>query len=447
MEGVTKHDFLGMKLHRREGIERFQKSYRSAVVIVMGFACFCYMLSLVCSFYLSVWNTSCDCLVEESLVLTDEQQSSGWYTLYDSDCCKNWPSWCYLLRSAGNTCSMKFQALSREETDDSDSRKHIAIFAELSQSDQPILGANVTVKVTRSTKHEEEIINVHLLDNGSGADFRRNDGIYSFDLTISNNTWIYVLKIIVTRPTHARVERTAGLPFFAEDLLDGNFSDYSFFLPGKPSDDLEGDKLGNFSFGASGGATHVDSGFAARDDVVPPNRITDLEVAAVNNSMVTLTFTAPGDDLDSGKSFQYLVYRSTTRDNILHNQTLPLSTFVEGDPLSPSQYGTTETFVLRLPPTYPAQNTTVSYYFAVTAEDDAGNRGDLSVLAQAVINLGVSTTLSPLDEHRDQARIQGGGVRGARPPGKKKRKEKKRRKKGKEKGEKRGGRKGRKGKE
>ncbi|XP_071846836.1 calcium-activated chloride channel regulator 1-like [Apostichopus japonicus] len=175
---------------------------------------------------------------------------------------------------------MQFQALSREETDHSDSRKHIAIFAELSQSDQPILGANVTVKVTRSTKHEE-IMNLHLFDDGSGADFRRNDGIYSFDLTNSNNTWIYVLKIIVTHPTHARVERTAGLPFFAEDLLNGNFSDYSFFLPGIPSDDLKGDELGNFSLGASGGATRVDSGFAARDDVIPPNRITDLEVAAV----------------------------------------------------------------------------------------------------------------------------------------------------------------------
>ena len=47
----------------------------------------------------------------------------------------------------------------------------------------------------------------------------------------------------------------------------------------------------------------VEKGLARNTDVYPPNRVTDLKVVAmqVDQMILTIQWTAPGDDLDTGR--------------------------------------------------------------------------------------------------------------------------------------------------
>ena len=85
-------------------------------------------------------------------------------------------------------------------------------------------------------------------------------------------------------------------------------------LPG--SEQISYEAVAKFSRGTSAGYLIVSSvppSFVPGQDLFPPNRIQDLQVrsTSVQNLTIVLTWTAPGDDLDSGTGKDKKSYYNT----------------------------------------------------------------------------------------------------------------------------------------
>jgi hypothetical protein len=110
------------------------------------------------------------------------------------------------------------------------------------------------------------------------------------------------------------------------------------------------------------------------EDATPPGMITDLAANTGTNSWtVRLGWTAPGDDGARGQCIAYLLRYSTAPiTEETWDEATPLNL-----PMVPQVAGSAEVRTLRMPD--PAQH----YYFALRAEDKAGNLGPLSNSAEA----------------------------------------------------------------
>ncbi|MHC4236605.1 MAG: S8 family serine peptidase, partial [Planctomycetota bacterium] len=110
-------------------------------------------------------------------------------------------------------------------------------------------------------------------------------------------------------------------------------------------------------------------------DVTPPSAVSDL--SATSHDTVTLIWTAPGDDGDSGTATLYDVRYATS---LIDDSSFDTATAAEGEP-PPHPAGTAETFAV----TGLAYETT--YYFALKTIDEAGNASGLSNLVSATTGL------------------------------------------------------------
>jgi hypothetical protein len=99
------------------------------------------------------------------------------------------------------------------------------------------------------------------------------------------------------------------------------------------------------------------------DDGDTPYMISDLRVAGVSDSTVTLKWTATGDDANVGTASQYDLRIS--RETIT-NSNWDSATQVSGEP-APSPAGQTDSMVVT------GLMTDTTYYFALAACDEAGN--------------------------------------------------------------------------
>jgi predicted lipoprotein with Yx(FWY)xxD motif len=107
------------------------------------------------------------------------------------------------------------------------------------------------------------------------------------------------------------------------------------------------------------------------EDIIPPAAITDLYASNPTPNLITLTWTAPGDDNTTGRATEYDIRYSTS---IITDDNWDAATQVEGEP-TPQQAGMQQSFtVTRLLPG-------TTYYFAVKAVDDASNWSELSNIA------------------------------------------------------------------
>ncbi len=117
--------------------------------------------------------------------------------------------------------------------------------------------------------------------------------------------------------------------------------------------------------------SNIAAGTTEPPDVTPPAAITDLAAANVTDRTVTLTWTAPGDDGQTGTAVAYDIRHATSpiTDNASFETAAPFA----GGP-APLPAGSTQTFTAGgLQP-----NTT--YYFAIRTTDDGQppNTSDLS---------------------------------------------------------------------
>ncbi len=103
-------------------------------------------------------------------------------------------------------------------------------------------------------------------------------------------------------------------------------------------------------------------------DITSPAAVTDLEVINVETASLHLTWTAPGDDGNSGTAVEYDIrYLSLP----ITEENWDVAILVSGEP-SPGQANTSETMLI------PNIDFAATYYFAMKTADEAGNWSNLS---------------------------------------------------------------------
>ncbi len=108
-----------------------------------------------------------------------------------------------------------------------------------------------------------------------------------------------------------------------------------------------------------------------RQDIVPPARITDLEVIASTNSTITLQWRAVGDNGIEGRASSYDLRYSSTPINAGNFED---ANIVPGVPL-PDEYNSLEMAIVK------GLLSNRHYYFAIKAVDRWGNKSPISNLA------------------------------------------------------------------
>ncbi len=157
---------------------------------------------------------------------------------------------------------------------------------------------------------------------------------------------------------------------------DNNEPDwYGRLAPGFASSDYNGTTLADVLDPQNTGQNALD-GLPQTDqvDFTPPARIQDLQISRVNTQTqkVSLQWTATGDDNRSGSAQRYNLRFDTTRIESIED--FQQAQDVESPPV-PSEAGQPETAVIGESDGLRPDR---SYYFAVVAEDDAGNRSSLA---------------------------------------------------------------------
>nr|XP_054753640.1 calcium-activated chloride channel regulator 2-like [Lytechinus pictus] len=152
-------------------------------------------------------------------------------------------------------------------------------------------------------------------------------------------------------------------------------------------EELEAATAPSFMRTASGGVFKVEGYTPNATDILPPSRIQDLVYTSFSydNSTVTLSWTAVGDDLDQGTAFNYEFRYSTNyssvRTNFSNCVEITQDDLVYGNLSNINPSGVTETITVTLP----ERGQDIVYYFAIKAGDEAGNLGELSNIASLSI--------------------------------------------------------------
>ncbi|MFH1374103.1 MAG: choice-of-anchor D domain-containing protein [bacterium] len=118
----------------------------------------------------------------------------------------------------------------------------------------------------------------------------------------------------------------------------------------------------------SGRAMTYVSPIVLEKDSIPPDAVTDLAVAGVGSNWVELTWTASGDDTDSGKAGSYDIRYSTSP---IDSGNFESVTEVSPTP-SPQDAGTTELFKVT------GLDFSTTYYFALKVGDEWANTSGVS---------------------------------------------------------------------
>ncbi|XP_054712372.1 calcium-activated chloride channel regulator 4A-like [Uloborus diversus] len=201
-------------------------------------------------------------------------------------------------------------------------------------------------------------IPMELRDNGNGdPDMKKGDNIYSRYFTSFAEKGTYTVTIYV--------ETLHGKQSW---IAEGNTDKFS-----------QTKVIGSFTVMES----------APNIDIYPPNKIGDLKLLSVNplNRTVTLQWTAPGNDYDSGKAMNYELKYSIHWTNLLEiafeEEGKQLESISERVPLPA---GETETFATTFP------NIAGNVFVALRARDEKQNVAMVSNIVQLHIKEDTITT-------------------------------------------------------
>uniref|UniRef100_A0A4W4HG12 VWFA domain-containing protein n=1 Tax=Electrophorus electricus TaxID=8005 RepID=A0A4W4HG12_ELEEL len=258
--------------------------------------------------------------------------------------------------------------------------KPMIVFAEVSQKYSPVLNTTVWAYLESDTGHSEKL---QLLDNGAGADAFKDDGIYSRYFT-KLKKGRYNLKVRVAN---------SGALYIPGYIVDGTVK----LNPPKPPTNVQPANVGSFTRTATGESFVVDVPVGVPLPNFPPNKITDLS-AEIQEDIVLLNWTAPGEDLDqgTGKLYSFSLKPHPMRlDGVtifrLRNNFSSVNQF-NISALLPQEAGSAERH--SLVPNITIQNGT-TLFFAVQSEDSGGLKSQVSNIAQATKFLPSPKNLKP----------------------------------------------------
>ncbi|XP_042855744.1 calcium-activated chloride channel regulator 1-like [Penaeus japonicus] len=273
----------------------------------------------------------------------------------------------------------------------------IKIMASVMKGGSPISGAHVLAFVTPPdvTQGAQEY---ELLDNGVGADAVKGDGIYSRYMTKFAGDGRYSIKAMVTGGSNTIANN--GPPAPPTFPSAGRRRRRSADVPSRPQpccgssipiDPDTATPTGNFTRISTGSSLKVIDAPPTDSDFQPPSRVNDLQVMKLygldeGGSILTLTWTSPGDDQDEGTGSDYTFRLSEKRSDLTNVgfQEAPESTqlqFAKSDldesgVLAP--FGTPVTFNVTF---NGVLNFGIEYLVALKAEDEAGNLSPVSNVA------------------------------------------------------------------
>lgn len=304
--------------------------------------------------------------------------------------------------------------------DDIMKNKPFVAYAEVKQGFFPVIRA--TVIATIETPGDP--VELNLFDTGAGADITKDDGIYSRYFTQFIGLGFYGMKVrvenngeaIILKPSVRSPYSGVDMYFNPEILLAGNLSEFgnlNITFPGAPLKELEGVPAPNFTRGVSGGAariSNVPEGWSPEADTVAPNKITDLEVvnASVDAKSITVTFTAPGDDLDFGNAHHYVLHWSKSPHELRNNLTscprIHQNNVTEGNLSSPAPFGIKEVITFLVP--LPEDVETMSFMIGVYAVDDVDNEGVISNIERATFRRYIPPSFEDLETTTEQPALE-----------------------------------------
>lgn len=132
--------------------------------------------------------------------------------------------------------------------------------------------------------------------------------------------------------------------------------------------------------------SNVASGSTANESTAPA-AIASLVVSNPTDSSATLTWTAPGDDDNSGQASQYEIRYSTSS---ITNSNWSSATVVSNPP-TPMTAGGSESFIVT------GLNQEITYYFAIKTADEVPNWSDLSnVVSTTTLDLTPPASINDL---------------------------------------------------
>ncbi|XP_068396338.1 calcium-activated chloride channel regulator 1 [Eschrichtius robustus] len=254
----------------------------------------------------------------------------------------------------------------------------MVVYAKIHQGALPILRAKVTALIESVNG---KTVTLELLDNGAGADATKDDGVYSRYFTAYDTNGRYSVKVWalggVNTDTQKGIPQQIGAMYIPGWIENGQVK----WNPPRPEinkDDLQGKQV-CFSRTSSGGsfvASNVPK--APIPDLFPPCKITDLKAKIQGDSLINLTWTAPGDDYDHGRAHKYIIGISTNildlRDKF--NDSLQVNT----TDLIPKEANSEEVFVFK-PENITFTNGT-DLFIAVQAVDKVNLKSEISNIAQ-----------------------------------------------------------------
>jgi len=185
----------------------------------------------------------------------------------------------------------------------------LVLFGQAMQGMNPVIDAGILAIVT-SEENEED--SVTLKDDGIAPDLIKNDGIYSAFHIVQNKNgksrYSLVCKVAgddqtqVVNPTvSSRGKSLPSHPSASAPLCCGSVA---------VKDDTPMSPTGDFTRSKSGGVITV-QGDGKGDNLYPPGPIRDLILTQIfDNSTFTLSFTFPGEDLNTGTVEQYFIFYS-----------------------------------------------------------------------------------------------------------------------------------------
>ncbi|XP_071959961.1 calcium-activated chloride channel regulator 1-like [Antedon mediterranea] len=240
----------------------------------------------------------------------------------------------------------------------------------------PVVGADVFVEVESSNSCQT--VELLLFDNGAGADVTKDDGIYCgyFLDACGNGRYSVSVKVKSPETNSAFVnmaKATGSLPINPDSTTN---KELPVFVPTEM-----------FSRSASGGVIQV-TGYVNRPpttDVISPSKIIDLRVLATSYSeqKVVIQWTAVGDDLDTGNATKYELKMANSFSELLTNfanaREINNNDVIEGDITIIRPAGVVERIGLRVP----TRGANQTYFFAIRAQDEASNYGDVSNIVSA----------------------------------------------------------------
>jgi hypothetical protein len=238
----------------------------------------------------------------------------------------------------------------------------------------PVLDAEVVATVHRPGAEPVQVV---LRDSGSGyPDITRADGVYSAYFTqFTNEPGFY--SVAVSARDH---DGSAHMPKLTQQQPGpSNVHCCGFSLPLPPAT-IPAAAFGRLVlagsfFVAEASQFYLRQGSPHRNDVFPPSRITDFQLANyLDHSLyVTLKWTAPGNDYDQGTAFRYEVRCYTNREALRDENFTDMGILVHASLVPiPEVAGKEQRSTVGIP--WPNE----VFYYAIVAYDEEGNRGQVS---------------------------------------------------------------------